>query len=77
MKNPFNLQGMNVLITGASSGIGRQCAISCNEMGANVILLARNEKRLESVLSELGAGKNSYYILDLLDFGKYPETKRE
>lgn len=31
--NPFSLKGKNILITGASSGIGRQCAISCSQMG--------------------------------------------
>lgn len=74
MRNPFTLQGMNVLITGASSGIGKQCAISCSQMDANVILIARNLERLKLVMNELGKGKHSYYVLDLLDFDKYPET---
>jgi len=74
MRNPFALQGMNVLITGASSGIGKQCAISCSQMDANVILIARNLERLKIVMNELGEGKHSYYVLDLLDFDKYPET---
>ena len=46
MTNPFSLQGKLILITGASSGIGRQCAISCTEAGAKVIALGRNEKEL-------------------------------
>lgn len=38
-------------MTGASSGIGRQCAVSCSRMGATVVLLARNEQRLHETLS--------------------------
>jgi len=74
MSNPFSLEGMNVLVTGASSGIGRQCAISCSQAGANVMLLARNEERLNQTMSRLAAGNHAYYLLDLLDFEKYPET---
>ncbi len=44
--NPFSLEGKNVLITGASSGIGRQCAISCAQQGARVILIGRRKEKL-------------------------------
>ena len=44
--NPFSLEGKTVLVTGASSGIGRATAIACSKMGAAVILTARNEERL-------------------------------
>ena len=40
--NPFSLEGKTILITGASSGIGAQCAIDCSKMGAKVVLIARN-----------------------------------
>ena len=49
--NPFSLQRKTILITGASSGIGSQCAIDCSRMGAKVILLARNEQRLFETLN--------------------------
>ena len=42
---PFDLTGKNILISGASSGIGRQCAISCDKMGATVILMGRDNAR--------------------------------
>ena len=42
---PFDLTGKNILISGASSGIGRQCAISCGKMGATVILMGRDNAR--------------------------------
>lgn len=44
--NPFSLEGKTVLVTGASSGIGRATAIACSKIGAAVILTARNEERL-------------------------------
>ena len=47
MYNPFSLEGKTVLVTGASSGIGRSIAIECSRMGANVVLTARNETRLK------------------------------
>ncbi|WP_020538022.1 SDR family NAD(P)-dependent oxidoreductase [Lewinella cohaerens] len=48
MEHPFHLQGKNILITGASSGIGRQCAISCSALGANLILFGRNMEALNA-----------------------------
>lgn len=53
MFNPFTLENKTILITGASSGIGRQCAIDCSKMGANVVLVARNEERLNETLSNM------------------------
>lgn len=59
--NPFSLKGKTILVTGASSGIGRQCAIDCSRMGAKVVAVARNQERLDETLSLLeGAGHNSY-----------------
>ena len=53
MQNPFTLEGKTVLVTGASSGIGRGIAIACAGMGARVILTARNQVRLQETLSLL------------------------
>jgi len=50
---PFSLSGKNILITGASSGIGRVCAVECAKNGANLFLLGRDFKRLEDTMSEL------------------------
>ena len=51
--NPFSLADKTILVTGASSGIGRQIALSCADAGAAVILSGRNEERLNEVLSLL------------------------
>ena len=56
--NPFTLAGKTILVSGASSGIGKAIAIECSKMGANVILTARNKERLEETLSQcVGGGK--------------------
>lgn len=67
MYNPFLLENKTILITGASSGIGAQCAIDCSKMGARVILVARNEERLKSVLSQSEGEANAYYLADMAE----------
>ena len=62
--NPFSLEGKTILITGATSGIGRQCAIDCAKMGAKVVAIGRNKERLNSLMTELGE-INAGYIYDL------------
>ena len=72
MNNPFNLSGKKILITGASSGIGRQTAISMSEMGAELVISARDSDRLVETL-DLLTGKNHQVIsADLID-----EVERE
>ena len=53
--NPFSLAGKTVLVTGASSGIGRETAIACSRMGAGVVINGRNQERLQET-SDLMAG---------------------
>jgi len=68
MYNPFTLEGKTILVTGASSGIGRQCAIDCSKMGAKVVAVGRNQERLNSVISEIGGQGMSYsFDLDQID----------
>ena len=49
--NPFTLLGKQILVTGASSGIGKAIAIACAKMGATVFLTGRNTKRLNETLN--------------------------
>lgn len=67
MHNPFNLEGKRVLITGASSGIGKAAAIECANMGAKVIICGRNQERLDSVLSQLDGDGHEYFNGDLTE----------
>ena len=53
MNNSFSLQGKTILVTGASSGIGRAIAIACAEAGASVVLNGRNVARLQATLDAL------------------------
>lgn len=53
MYNPFSLEGKTILVTGASSGIGRGTAIECAKMGARIVLSGRNEDRLQQTLASL------------------------
>lgn len=64
-EDQFRLDGRNIVITGASSGIGRQCAIECSKRGARLILVARNEKNLQETLEKMNGEGHSLVTLDL------------
>lgn len=63
--NPFSLSGKQILITGASSGIGKAIAIACAKMGATVFATARNEDRLVKTISHLPEGAHKAIKADL------------
>lgn len=67
-ENQFSLQNKNIVITGASSGIGRQCAITCSQMGANVILVALEDDKLNETLKLLPQGNNICYSQDITKY---------
>jgi NAD(P)-dependent dehydrogenase (short-subunit alcohol dehydrogenase family) len=64
---PFSLEHKNVLITGASSGIGEACSIACSESGADLILLGRDHIKLDKTLEKLNPGNHSILSYDLLN----------
>ena len=53
MINPFDIEGKTILVTGATSGIGRATAVLCAQMGARVIAVGRNEARLKETLASI------------------------
>ena len=59
--NPFSLKGKNIVISGAASGIARQCAISCSKMGARLILLDMNEDGLKETMTMVERPEEHYY----------------
>ena len=65
--NPFSLEGKTILVTGASSGIGRTTAIECSKMGASVIVTARNEERLNATLECLSIDYDQTHRMILAD----------
>jgi NAD(P)-dependent dehydrogenase (short-subunit alcohol dehydrogenase family) len=65
--NPFSLEGKTILVTGASSGIGRSAAIECSRIGARVIITARNSERLKQTFDSLSGKNHEMIICDLED----------
>jgi NAD(P)-dependent dehydrogenase (short-subunit alcohol dehydrogenase family) len=65
MSNPFSLQGKKILVTGASSGIGKAIAVECSKMGATIIISARNKERLNTTLSQMEGNGHSIVVADL------------
>ena len=63
--NPFSLSGKQILVTGASSGIGRGIALVCAKMGATVIVTGRNIERLNETLSLMPDGDHKVISADL------------
>lgn len=63
--NPFSLQGKTILVTGASSGIGKATAIAFSKMGATVIANGRNVQRLEATFAEMAGEGNLMVAGDL------------
>ena len=70
--NPFSLEGKTILITGASSGIGRMTAIECSKLGARLILLARSADKLDDVLTVLDNQQLDHQkiVVDIADTSK-------
>lgn len=64
--NPFSLEGKTILVTGASSGIGRAIAKACSQMGAKVIATGRNIQRLEQTLSNMEGEGHEMIPADLI-----------
>lgn len=77
MNTPFDLTGKHILVTGASSGIGRVIAIECSKMGATVYITGRNEGRLRETDSKLSGDDNQIIVCDLcnpLEMAEMVET---
>lgn len=64
---PFSLENKRILITGASSGIGAQSAITCARMGANVIITGRSEERLSHTFEKLEGSGHQKIAADLTE----------
>lgn len=66
--NPFSLEGKTILVTGASSGIGRGIAITCSKMGAKLVINGRNEQKLQETLSMMDGDGHVVLSGDLTNY---------
>ena len=66
-ESAFGLKNKNILITGASSGIGREIALLCAKHGASIYALGRNEEKLNSLRNEIGSRYCKIFSFDLTD----------
>ena len=73
MINPMDLSGKTVLVTGASSGIGRETCLCLSQLGARVILVARNKVKLDQAASALEGKGHIVEQFDLQLTGEIPE----
>ncbi len=71
--NPFDLSGRYILVTGASSGIGRETAVLLSQLGARLILTARSEERLAQTASLLHGGSHRAEPFDLARADEIPK----
>ena len=68
--NSFSLIGKTILVTGASSGLGRQVAISASSAGATLIITGRNPERLHATYLALEGEGHRQFLADLTDDGE-------
>lgn len=69
-QNPFHLHGKTVLVTGASSGIGRAVAVECARVGARLVISGRNQERLDetmAMMNAVGDGAHAAFVADVTD----------
>lgn len=67
MNTPFTIEGKTILVTGATSGIGRATAITCAGLGAKVVAVGRNQERLDSLMQELEGDGHLAISTDFID----------
>ena len=77
IENPFSLSNKIVVVTGASSGIGRCIAIEASKFGAKLILIGRDENRLQEVCSCLIGGEHRFFCCDITDEGMVDQFLKE
>ena len=75
--NPMDLAGRTILVTGASSGLGRATAILVSRLGGRVLLVARNAERLAETHRLLEGDGHAVLAFDLNDTEKIPEMVAE
>lgn len=67
MYSLVDLSNKRILIVGASSGIGKQTAITLSQIGAKLSLVARTEEKLKTTIAELEGEDHDYFVADIGD----------
>ena len=67
MRDPYTLSGKTILITGASSGIGRAVAVLVARLGGSVVAVGRRAEMLAQLVAELGENRHGVVVADLTD----------
>lgn len=73
MDNPMTMADRRVLVTGASSGIGRDTAVFLSTLGARLVLVARDRQRLQETQAELHGDGHEVHAMDLSDPAPLPD----
>jgi 3-oxoacyl-[acyl-carrier protein] reductase len=73
MINPMDLSGKTIVVTGASSGIGRETSRCLSQLGSRIVLVARNQERLAQTASTLAGTNHIIEPFDLSLLEKIPE----
>lgn len=68
-----SFQGKRILVTGASSGIGRATAVFLSQLGARVVLIGRSEEKLQGTLVQMEGEGHCYIPFDLCNFEDYSD----
>lgn len=74
----FSLAGKRILLTGATSGIGKCTALELSKRGANLVIFGRNKEKLEKTLSTLDTSysqHHEFFSIDMMDKGAIEELK--
>ena len=70
--NPLDLSGKNIIVTGASSGIGLATSRLISELGGKVAMISRNKEKLQNSAQELVKGSYRCYPFDLSNLDEIP-----
>ena len=67
MINPMDLTGKHIVVTGASSGLGKETCVVLSQLGAKVSLIARREEKLHETISLMDGHGHKVYPFDVRD----------
>jgi hypothetical protein len=76
MYRPLSLEGRTILVTGASSGIGRTCAVEAGTLGATIMLVARDTHRTDETSAMVVGSSSERFVCDLARTDRREEAIR-